>query len=193
MALVLGILALPFFWLFLVGIAAIVFGAVALSRIGRTRRGGKGLAIAGIVLGAVSLVLGTLIVVILAVGSSDDESAINEARPGDCIDLASQSGNSIETYTPHDCDVDHELEVVGIVTAPDGPYPGRQALNDLADERCRDLFAGYVGIGFDESQLAMQNLLPTSEAWAEGDHEIACVAQTGTGAPLTESVRGSRR
>ena len=93
-ALVLGILALPFFWLFLVGIAAIVFGAVALSRIGRTRRGGKGLAIAGIVLGAVSLVLGALIVVILAVGSSDDESAINEARPGDCIDLASQSGNS---------------------------------------------------------------------------------------------------
>ena len=39
----------------------------------------------------------------------------------------------------------------------------------------------------------MQPLLPTSEAWAEGDHEIACMAQTEGGEPLTESVRGSRR
>ena len=193
MALVLGIIAVPFFWAFVVGIAAIVCGAIAASRIGRTRRGGKGLAIAGIVLGAVSLVLGALIVVILAFGSSDDEFAITEARPGDCIDLATQSGTSIETYTPRDCDVDHELEVVGIVTAQDGPYPGQQTLDDLADERCRDLFLRYVGIEFDDSELAMQPLLPTREAWADGDHEIACVVQTDSGGPLTESVRGSRR
>lgn len=192
-ALVLGILALPFFWVFVLGIAAIVCGAIALSRIGRTRRGGRGMAIAGVVLGAASLVLGALIVAILVLGSSDDEFAITDARPGDCIDLATQSGNNIETYTPRECDEDHELEVVGIVTVPDGPYPGQQELNDLADERCRSLFAGYVGIEFDDSELAMQPLLPTSEAWDEGDHEIACVVQTDTGRPLTGSVRGSRR
>ena len=192
-ALVLGIIALPFFWLFLIGVAAIVFGAVALSRIRRTSRGGRGLAIAGIVLGAVSLALGVLIVVVLVLADPDDEVAITQARRGDCIDLAPLTGDNIETYTPRDCDVDHEFEIVGIVTAEGDDYPGAVALNDLAEERCRELFADYVGIGFDDSEFGLQPLMPTPEAWQRGDHEIACVALSGDGSPLTESVRGARR
>jgi hypothetical protein len=192
-SLVLGLLALPFFFVLVVGVAAVVFGGVALSRINRQGRGGKGMAIAGLVLGAVSLVLGALVLVIVMLGSTDDERAITEARPGDCIDLASQSFESVETYTPRDCDAEHELEVVGIVTAVGTAFPGDDALNALADDRCRQLFAGYVGIDFDDSDLELQPLTPTATSWAKGDHEVACVAVGADGMPLTGSVRGSRR
>ena len=193
-ALVLGIVALPLSLFLVFGIAAVVCGAIALSRSGRTGRSGKGMAIAGLVLGAVSLVLGALLVVVILLGgSSDDELAITEAGAGDCIDYASQSSDSVETYTPRDCDSAHGFEVVGVVTATGDAYPGEDALNALAETRCRALFAGYVGVELDESEFDLQPLMPTPTAWDGGDHEIACVVLAPDGSELTESVRGSRR
>jgi hypothetical protein len=66
-ALVLGILATGLCWLWYVssplGIAAVVFGAIGLSRTGKPA-GGRGLAIAGLVLGLVALVLTGGVVVV---------------------------------------------------------------------------------------------------------------------------------
>jgi hypothetical protein len=68
-ALVLGIVSLPLLIFLglggLLGIAAIVVGIVALRRVKRGEAGGRGLAIGGIATGAVSVVLGVLIVVAL--------------------------------------------------------------------------------------------------------------------------------
>jgi hypothetical protein len=68
-ALVLGLVSLPLLIFFglgaLLGIAAIVVGAVALRRAKRGEAGGRGMAIGGIVAGAVSVLLGILIVVAL--------------------------------------------------------------------------------------------------------------------------------
>lgn len=66
-SLVLGIL-----WLYWVGsILAIIFGHVALHQIGERRQGGRGLAIAGLVLGYIGLAFLVLaIVVVIAVGVS---------------------------------------------------------------------------------------------------------------------------
>jgi hypothetical protein len=62
-ALVLGIL-----WVYWVGsILAVIFGHVALSQIHRSRQGGRGLAIAGLVLGYVGLALLLLLIIGLGV------------------------------------------------------------------------------------------------------------------------------
>jgi hypothetical protein len=59
------------------GIAAIVLGAVALRQIRTSGQDGKGMAIAGIVLGCVGVVLGGLFVVLLIY-------AIHQAPPANC-------------------------------------------------------------------------------------------------------------
>lgn len=60
-SMVCGILSLVFFWVplfgFLLGIIAIIFGAVAIRQIGREPNlGGRGMAIAGLVCGIVGVV-----------------------------------------------------------------------------------------------------------------------------------------
>jgi Domain of unknown function (DUF4190) len=69
-SLVLGIV-----WLCGVGsILALVFGAMALSRIKRTGEGGRGLAIAGIVLGSIGAVMLVISVAAIAGSGGDDDS-----------------------------------------------------------------------------------------------------------------------
>lgn len=55
---------------FFCGILGIIFGAVALSQINKTNGGGKGLAIAGICIGAASTVVGWLIIAAMTTASS---------------------------------------------------------------------------------------------------------------------------
>lgn len=78
-ALVLGIL-----WLCAVGSAlAIVFGFVALSQIKRSEQAGKGMAIAGIVLGIIGIL--ATVVSVIALRSAADE--IFENQPGEFDDV----------------------------------------------------------------------------------------------------------
>ena len=152
------------------------------------------MAIAGLVLGGVSLVVGVLTVLLLILGSSvDEERFITEAGAGDCIDLANQTFDTVETYIPRACDEDHQLEVVGIVIAADGDFPGRDALDAVAEDRCGEQFAGYAGIELDESRFDLRHLRPSAESWDEGDREIMCMVQEGSGGTLSVSVRGRRR
>jgi hypothetical protein len=74
-ALVLGIL-----WLYWVGsILAVIFGHIALSQIRHTRQGGRGLAIAGLVLGYVGLGLLVLLIVVGIVGTATIHSGAGAA------------------------------------------------------------------------------------------------------------------
>lgn len=62
---VLGIIAVPMCFLFVPSVLALVFGIIALSQInGNPGQAGRGQAIAGIVLGAVSLALIVLLMVL---------------------------------------------------------------------------------------------------------------------------------
>jgi len=73
-ALILGIVGVVLFWTFwfgiILGVLAIIFGAIGLSR-AKSGAPNKGMAIAGLVLGIVSVVLGALfIVLIFSIGNS---------------------------------------------------------------------------------------------------------------------------
>ena len=81
-ALVVGICAVPLFWVFgIVPVAAIVLGGIALSRTGREGRPGRGHALAGTVLGVVSLI--AFVVVVIVARASDDDDESGPARPAD--------------------------------------------------------------------------------------------------------------
>ena len=80
-ALVLGIL-----WLCAVGsVLAIVFGIIALTQIKTSRQGGKGLAIAGIVLGALGVI--ATIASVIAVRTAADEIIDNQSDEVDDVEI----------------------------------------------------------------------------------------------------------
>jgi hypothetical protein len=67
-SLVLGLLSIPLCFFFLPAVLAVVFGGVGISQCNRDRSfTGKGMAIAGLVLGLVSV---TLIVLLIAIGNT---------------------------------------------------------------------------------------------------------------------------
>ena len=76
-ALVLGILSLVLFftiWIpFLLGVLAIVFGALGISRANKIGGKQKGLAIAGLVCGAVGMVIAVLFIVLIVNVTNDPE------------------------------------------------------------------------------------------------------------------------
>lgn len=73
----LGIISIPMCFLFVPGVLAVVFGIVALSQIGgNPGQAGRGQAIAGLVLGIVSLVFIVLAVVFAGEASFDIESTV---------------------------------------------------------------------------------------------------------------------
>jgi len=132
----------------------------------------------------------------LATSDGDDLRPISDARPAECLDVSLERGNQVGGYTRRPCKSGHGFEVVGVVTstaAKGDAYPGSDALDSLGQKQCLPLFAGYVGIGFGDSQLLIRLLTPNPDSWASGDRETICLVQSGDGHQLVGSVRNSRR
>jgi len=68
-SLILGIVSIPFIWVFgigiILGILSIIFGIISLRNIKKEKLAGKNMAIAGIITGCISIIL-VLFIVILA-------------------------------------------------------------------------------------------------------------------------------
>jgi len=195
-ALVLGLLSLFLIpaGLFgtLIGLAALTCGLLALRGPSRARTG-SGQAIAGCVLGAVSVV--ALIPFLL---SKADESVrynhetIVQLGVSQCVRGDVENG----TVAVTSCRAVHDGEVYAVLEheAPLGtPYPGPDALVAYGNGRCEPPFADYVGIRFDESALRLIALWPSENAWQAGVRHIVCVAsRQEADQPLVRSVRGSQ-
>ncbi|MEJ7596560.1 MAG: DUF4190 domain-containing protein [Kofleriaceae bacterium] len=84
--LVLGIVALVFFWIpflnWILAILAIIFGAVGNSKANKIGGKGKGMAIAGLVMGILGAILGVVFVMFI-VGKANDENARIRRRYGE--------------------------------------------------------------------------------------------------------------
>jgi hypothetical protein len=72
-ALVAGILGVPLCFCFIPSIVAIVLGIVAMNETKRTGQEGHGMALAGVILGAISIALGVVIMIIGAVAPDNSE------------------------------------------------------------------------------------------------------------------------
>ncbi|HEY3562658.1 MAG TPA: DUF4190 domain-containing protein [Kribbella sp.] len=179
---------------------AIVLGIVALVQIGRRPQAGKGMAIAGVVIGSlVSLGYALLIGLLIAIGTSEDDSGapdpgassayIDELEIGDCFDDTS----SDDEVARRECPEQHDGELVAVVTLPDGTYPGDKNIDKLADRACTPPFGTYVGKSRDESELYLAWWTPDKYTWNSGDRRVFCVAYGPGNDKLTGSVKNSHR
>ncbi|HEY3509802.1 DUF4190 domain-containing protein [Kribbella sp. NPDC051137] len=179
---------------------AVGLGIAALVQLSRRPQQGKGMAIAGIIIGAlVTLGYLALIALVIAFASSADTSGapdpgsssvyVDELAVGDCFDETSVEDEVIR----RDCPVEHDGELVASVDLPAGAYPGDKAIDDAADQACAGPFGAYVGKSRDESELELAWWTPDKPTWNSGDHRVLCAAYGPGTDKLTGTVKNSHR
>jgi len=188
------------------GAVPLALGIVALQRVRRSGAAGHGMAVAGVVLGAVSLVAGLVLAVAFALGAvagiteivrSTSSAASAPADPSRVLIEDLTAGDCLDVGDPHDSDAvqavecgdDHEAEVVEVVTLPDpGAYPGDDAVAAAADARCSGVVAAALdAAGVDGTTLDYDYFTPLQAGWDDGNHDVQCLV-TGLDADLTGSL-----
>ncbi|SEC58443.1 DUF4190 domain-containing protein [Streptomyces sp. TLI_105] len=169
----------------------LILGLVALPQIRKKDQAGKGLAIAGIVLSAVSSLL-----LVVGLASGGFSSAWNGFQEG--VDEASRSkspyslrtgqcftdGSKGEKYAtdvkvvdcarPHDGEVTGDFEVTGF-----DKWPGDDPIDQLAQTRCEAVNSSYALDTWKIPQdVWTYYYLPSSQSWRLGDRTVTCALAT---------------
>ncbi|MGI9018368.1 MAG: septum formation family protein [Euzebya sp.] len=96
---------------------------------------------------------------------------------GECVNVP--DGNEINEYETVDCAQAHDSEVFALPQRPEGAddaYPGQEALQTFAAERCQSEFESYVGTPYEQSAFYYTVLVPSQDSWDQAeDREIVCL------------------
>lgn len=193
---------------FVFPIGGIIAGSVALAQVKRTGEKGRGLAIGGIVAGAVMMVLSIIVGIALfllftlGAASSSAGSPLDPFLPpaendtfalpvGTCLDELATT--YITSDNVLDCAQPHNFEIFSSFLVDDGAFPGESVFEEQAYEKCDAAFAAFVGIPYADSTLDYTYLSPTKETWAQGDREILCMIFDPSVAQTTGSLAASKR
>jgi hypothetical protein len=192
----------------LVGIACggallgIIFGIIALVQIRRSGQRGRGMAITGIVLGALQAVaIIALVIVGLTAGLPGDDLRnetgeitgsgdvpLADLVPGDCVNGMEGEDELISDLPAGPCAEPHQAEVIATFDLPKGDWPGQDTVDDQAWEGCLDRFEEYSFAAYDDPSVGMLFLPPTRITWRLGDREVICFAHHREG-ERTGSIR----
>jgi hypothetical protein len=150
--------------------------------------------------------------IVLAASISVDRSSSpanqvteDQLRSGDCL-----TGSNLEldtnspwpdSFTVVPCANQHIAEVFfsGTAWPQSQAYPGDNAVDNQADDRCNAAFTAYDGTFSDNSVFTYDTVDPVpADDWASGDRWLVCVAYDSTsqypgGAPVDYSIKGSNR
>jgi hypothetical protein len=100
-----------------------------------------------------------------------------ELRGGEC--LATPPTSETADLIVVSCDGDYRARYLDpfLVSADeDAPYPGDEALADLANDHCRAITAEDVGVGPEVDDLVVAGLyLPDEMSWRAGHRVVGCV------------------
>lgn len=179
-------------------IIAIVLGLVARSQIGKTPNAkGRGMATAGIVLGALWFVGGIAFAAIAFSSGAerDDSGAITDAgdvnsmkvKVGDCINNITEGEVASVDAVP--CREPHDAEAYASVQVPGDDLPELEQLTALADQRCGEQLQAAAPAAATDQDVEVFYLHPTEDTWDRGDREIVCFASYASG-PRAGSIRG---
>lgn len=160
---------------------ALVFGFVALSQIKSRGQGGRGMAIAGIVLaGAWALFVAVAVVLALTLSADRDSTGtIREAgdvstdslRVGDCIKSLSNDDRYL-SVPGVPCGEPHSAEVYAVFELSGSDYPGDAEVLRRGDDGCAERVPALKG-GADDVTI----LTPTRQSWDSlDDRQMICVA-----------------
>lgn len=102
------------------GPVGLVLGIIGIRRTKNGQRKGRGLAIAGVVLGVLALVVDVLAVIGLVAGVGFLSSIVQpeDAKVGQCVNIDSDDDNSV-LLRESDCDKKHDGEIVGVAKVTD--------------------------------------------------------------------------
>ncbi|WP_085101141.1 DUF4190 domain-containing protein [Mycobacterium paraense] len=152
---------------------SVIFGIIAL---GKTRPGGqrgRGMAIAGLALSAGWAVVIAVAIAFVALSPTHTVSA-QDIKVGDCF-AELPTGNRIASVNTVSCDRPHAAEVAGVVTIPDGPFPGDAGFSAYNKE-CKETLASYSATALLDPGVDLAVMKPTQDSWQHGDRAMVCVA-----------------
>jgi len=161
-------------------VLAIVFGVLALRQIRRTGDRGKGMAIAGIVLGGVWTLLIALAILGAIIQTQQDQAAgidrrdVTSLQVGDCTaDFPMEDTVFDVPVVP--CDRPHRFEVYANLKLDDGKWPGEDAIHSRSEKLCGDKLDAIVGDTDLPDGSGFSTLEPTRGTWSAGDRQVTCL------------------
>jgi hypothetical protein len=162
---------------------SVVCGIVGLNR-AKQGRGGRGMAIAGLVLSALWTVGIVVLVVVLLFFGKDTVSA-TDVKAGDCLKELPASG-LVVTVDTAPCGEPHTGEIFSVMTMPDGDFPGTFAIEEYQN-KCGPELADYSPGAAEDPEVGLFVLYPSEDSWAQGDRTVTCIATTD--APRTGTLK----
>lgn len=167
-------------------ILGVIFGIVALRRIGRRGLRGRGFAIAGLVLSALwTLLFATIIAIALLTSAERDaqgrvtdsgSESVFDLREGDCLnDLEEAESELSVDVTP--CRRPHDAEVVSEFILTESTWPGLAFVGRQAERRCpKEVDSASAGAPL-RDEIRTFYFHPTEESWNQSnDRAVLCVA-----------------
>ncbi len=180
----------------LAAVVAIVLGIVALNQLRDRIQRGKGMAIAGLVLG-VLWVLGWVAFIVAvatdapardasgAVTQSSD-AFVEDLKAGDCFSGAGRTEVDSVTIVP--CASPHESQVVTIFAMPAGPWPGKDEVVAAAEDGCAEKADPLLtSQAFDD--LRPSFIYPQDAFSWRGSREIICTVDAPKGTTTGSALR----
>lgn len=110
---------------------------------------------------------------VVAAGSE----SVYELQVGDCLDPDPALTGEVAELPVVPCEEPHTQEVFGTVVLDEGPYPGPEAVQQMADRACIGELESSLQVTLDDG-FFVSYLLPTFAGWnREGspDRQVVCV------------------
>ncbi len=178
---------------------SVIFGIIALVKIGKRPQRGKGLAIAGLCLSGVWLV-GLIAVIAVSAQTASRSSSTGQItknghlsvlslRPGDCFQNPSglQPSDTLTQVTAVSCATPHNAQVIALLPVSGSAYPGEAAFKAQATTGCKTAATNDLDKAKLTESMNLLWLYPEPDAWAGGQHSISCLVVDST-ADLTSSL-----
>lgn len=165
---------------------SIGLGFAGLGRTSGSRRSGRRLAVAALIISGVWIfaLLTAGLVHVFDAGASSGSAAsaqqdstevdLADLRSGQCIDLPNYVPQSQDWLDVVVCSVPHNAEVYEVGDLPDGQYPGDHAVDAAVDRLCDAALVTFSGSP--NSRLDTYEILPTRDTWDVHDRGYVCIA-----------------
>lgn len=140
----------------------------------------------------VAITLATMVAIAtFLTGCIANGGSVFDLGVGSCFNDDVFDGGEVFSVPVVDCAAGHDNEVFAEFNLPEGPFPGAEAADAVATERCISVFESYVGTSYAVSSLAVTHLRPTMDSWENGDREVTCFLYSGDLSKLFGSQRNS--
>ncbi|MGU3501369.1 septum formation family protein [Mycobacterium sp. C31M] len=176
---------------------SVIAGFVGLSK-AKQGQGGRGMAIAGLVLSALWVVVGIALIAIVVAnkdqiadsefGDIFDPNSVSasDIGLGDCLSEIPSDASLVASVKTVDCAEPHKGEVYFVVDVPGSEFPGQAEIIDYQD-RCQPALEEFSPAAMADPEVGMFVLYPTEDSWKRGDRAVTCIATTDV--PRTGSLQ----